>query len=94
MESLIPIIIWGALFAGLCSLVAFKKGKSVPFWCVLGVLFGFISLIIVLCLKKDHEAIAMRDEVAKKCPYCAEWVKQEAIICRFCRNKLSKNKGG
>ena len=46
------------------------------------ILFGFGSV------KKQNSADDERDATKKKCPTCAEFVKAEATICRFCNHAL------
>lgn len=33
---------------------------------------------------------APSEEDSKKCPACAEWVKREAVKCRFCGHELQR----
>jgi hypothetical protein len=32
------------------------------------------------------------DDATKNCPYCAETIKQAAIVCRFCNRELTSEK--
>jgi hypothetical protein len=32
--------------------------------------------------------LLQRDNRLRKCPFCAEWIKKEASVCRFCNKEL------
>ena len=48
-----------------------------------------IGFIAVALTKPDDNAIIDSGEM-KKCPQCAELVKKDALVCRFCGNKFEK----
>jgi hypothetical protein len=79
------------LFGLISAIVASKKGRSGCGWFLLGVLLGPFGLILALVVganEKKVEDQALQSGAMKKCPFCAELIKHEAVKCRFCGEKV------
>lgn len=81
------IIIWICLGIVGAS-IASGKGNSGCGGFILGALLGPIGLLIAFFSSDDEEEKRKRMGDTKKCPYCAEYVKQDAIICKHCGRKI------
>ena len=80
------ILFWIA-FAVVVGIWASKRGRSGVGWFFLALLISPLLAALFLAVTKNHATEREANKAiaeTKVCPRCAERVKNEALVCRFC----------
>lgn len=83
------LILFWLLMAVVVAIVASSKGRSGFLWFLYGFAIWPIALVHILVSPADMRSEERRRVTAggKKCPECAEVIKADAQVCRFCGNR-------
>lgn len=90
------VIIFWILCGIATAVVANNKRRSGCAWFILGMLLGPIGLFMIAFLSpvlpdapKHNWKGGVIDIGLKKCPFCAESIKKEALKCKHCGSDLT-----
>jgi len=81
------LLVWSTVFAVITTIIASTKGLSLGKWAAIGFILGPIGMIWVLVTAADEATLAAQriaQGELKKCPFCAESIKPEAVVCKHC----------
>lgn len=80
----------GVITGMIVQVIAEKRGfdTKFPWWFIFGMFLFIVALPVVLITTPDKAIIEkrqLRSGKTKKCHACAEIIKSEANICRYCQ---------
>ena len=80
------VIIWVVL-GFVTAKVAESKGRPFGTWLIYGFICFPLAILYLTVSKPSDETLVGSGEY-RKCPFCAEVVRSEAKVCRYCNKEL------
>lgn len=88
------ILAWTVAWAVVCGAVASARGRSFFGWFLIGALISPLALIVLFAMenlaetKRRNLRAAEESRDLRECPFCAESIKRQATVCKFCRKEV------
>lgn len=79
-------LVW-IIGGGITGKIAEKQGRPFFTWFIAG-MAGFIIAFLYLLFSKPSDDTLIESGKYRKCPQCAEVIKADAKVCRYCGKEL------